>query len=127
MQQQTIEFSADMQRILVAAARESGIHLKATIHAVATEPTHVHVHLSWKHDRLWKSMRSSIRSAMSRSMNAAFTRRDWFASSPSRKRVRSYSHFDHLMLTYWPKHRGLVWRREQSVRAAERRRESGRG
>lgn len=116
-----VSFTAPIQRLLVDAARAAGDHLEATVHAVATEPTHLHVLVSWDHERDWKSMRASIRSAMSRRLNEQVERRNWFADTPSRKRVRDREHFDYLMLTYLPKHHGAKWFSDADVQAAKRR------
>jgi REP element-mobilizing transposase RayT len=115
----TVIFTPAIQRLLVDTARKTGEHLDATIHAVATEPTHAHVLVSWSHDRDWKSMRASIRSALSRGLNEQVEKRNWFADSPSRKHVRDYEHFDYLMLTYLPKHGGAKWFRDFDVQAAK--------
>ncbi len=105
-----VAFTPQMQALLVETARAAGGFIAATVHAVATDPTHVHVLVSWRDEgRTWKSARASIRSAMSRKLNETYERRTWFADTPSRKQVKDRAHFDHLVTTYLPKHRGVVW------------------
>jgi REP element-mobilizing transposase RayT len=112
-----ILFTTEMQSELIAAARRAGLFLNAHVRGCATEPTHMHVLVSWSHDREWKSIRTSIRSAMSRAMNDGFGKRDWFSDSPSRKRVRDHEHFDYLILSYLPDH-ASCWVREADRMAA---------
>ncbi len=77
--------------------------------------------IHWRHGREWKSVRASVRSALSRGLNERFGKRDWFADTPSRKRVRDHEHFDYLLLSYLPRHGGAYWFREASVGEAESR------
>ncbi|MBI1369743.1 MAG: hypothetical protein GC162_13940 [Planctomycetes bacterium] len=114
-------FEREHQLLIVRIARGADAFIDAIVHAVATEPTHAHVLISWKHDRDWKSMRTSVRSAITRALNEQFGKRSWFSDSPSRKRVHDIEHFDYLMLEYLPKHSGVQWFREADVKAARRR------
>lgn len=66
-------------------------------------------------------MRASIRRALSTKLNQRFERRDWFADSPSRKRVREHEHFDYLMLSYLPDHRGAMYCNESDLLHAQQR------
>jgi REP element-mobilizing transposase RayT len=114
-------FAAVQQDLLIEAVLGTGAPLDATIHAIATEPTHIHVLVSWAHSRTFRSMRASIRGAMTRVLNERFGKRTWFSDSPSRKRVLDHEHFDHLILEYLPSHRGVTWTCARDVAAAERR------
>ena len=111
-----VRFTPAMQGLLVETARGAGKHLDATVHAVFTEPTPIHVLVSWRHARGWKSMRSSIKHALTRAPGTKHGRRRWFVDSASRKRVRDGEHFAHLMTTYREKHRGARWAREEDLR-----------
>ena len=116
-----VVFTPPMQDTVARTLSDAGRFIDATVHGVSVDPTHVHVLVSWKHDRVWKSMRRSLRTAASKALNAAHGRRDWFADQPSRKCVRSAEHFDYLLLEYLPKHGGVVWRRAISVDKAQQR------
>lgn len=105
----TVYLISVMQRTIIATTREAMKHLDAELHAIACEPTHTHVLMSWKHDRVWKSMRGSLQSALSRALNKHFGKREWWAENPSRKRVKDREHFDYLMGEYLPKHGGEQW------------------
>ena len=104
-----VTFDSSMQPLLLEALQVAVKHLGITAHAIAIEPSHVHVLVSWTHDRQCKSVRASLRSAMSRALNQAYQKRTWFADTPSRKQVKEQSHFNHLVETYLPKHQGTVW------------------
>lgn len=117
-------FDDAMYALLIETARGAGGFLDAVIHAAFAEPSHFHVLASWRHSREWKSMRSSIRSALTRAMNQRFGKRDWFADTPSRKWVKDRAHFDFLVTQYSQKHRGAVWCRPEDLKAA-REREKG--
>jgi hypothetical protein len=116
-----VNFTPDMQQVVVETLIQAGRFVDAVIHAVAMEPTHVHVQVSWKHGRTWKSMRASLRNAVTQALNRHCGKRDWFADQPSRKRIRDLEHFDYLLLVYVPKHRGVVWQRPKSLHDAHAR------
>ncbi|MCK4872789.1 MAG: hypothetical protein KAS72_08705 [Phycisphaerales bacterium] len=105
---QMVNFTHQMQQCLVDAAIQAQTHVQTTVHAVATDPTHVHVLVSWNHARTWESIRRSLRHSFSRALNGQFTKRAWFAAQGSRKRIRDHAHFDHLTNVYLPDHRGVV-------------------
>jgi len=115
-------FDQRAQRNIIEAALNAQQHLDIIVHAVTTEPTHAHVLLSWRHDRNWLPLRNSIKTAISRSLNANIARRTWLSKNASRKRISDLQHFDYHMLKYLPKHAGIKWFREQDVQAARNRR-----
>ena len=123
--QPPILFDEDIQRALIVAAREAAAHQDFRLHCIATEPTHVHLLVSWKDDRTWQRMRTGIKQSLTRALNrtlgpraglpaASESKRDqrgkWFSGGASRKRVRDGDHFDHLINEYLPSHRGAFWR-----------------
>jgi REP element-mobilizing transposase RayT len=126
--QAAVLFNQDIQRALICAAREAATHQKVRLHCIATEPTHVHVLVSWKDDRTWQRMRTGLKQSLARTLNrtpgpraglpAAMggeddERRKWFSDGASRRRVRDRRHFDHLIDEYLPSHRGAFWRESQ--------------
>ncbi len=84
-------------------------HLSARCHGITTEATHVHILISWKSQRSWSSIRTSIKRAMSCSLNEEFGKHRWFSESASRKQICDQDHFNYLMTKYFPNHRGLSW------------------
>jgi hypothetical protein len=84
----SVTFDAVMQEHLIGAARHAGVCLDATVHCVGTEPTHLHILLSWRHDRDWQAMRRSLRAGLTRAMNERFGKRPWFSQNSSRRKVK---------------------------------------
>jgi hypothetical protein len=103
-------FDAAMQRVLINAAIEAFEHQSVRGHLIATEPTHLHILVSWQTNHAWELVRRRLRSSLTRQLNQAFEKCEWFSKQPSRKRVADRKHFDYLMERYLPKHRGLKWR-----------------
>jgi len=122
--QAAIIFDEHMCSIIIDAVRDAASHLNVTVHAIAIEPTHVHVLMSWSHDRDWKSMRRSIKIAISRALNTHLHKRTWLSKNASRKHIQDQAHFDYHLLEYLPKHGGTHWYRQQDVDAARRRAQS---
>ena len=123
--QPPVLFDEHVQRTLIDAAREAALHQEFRVHCVATEPTHVHVLVSWKDDRTWQRMRTNVKQSLTRTLNrtlepraglpaAMESKRDrcrkWFSGGASRKRVRDRGHFEYLIDEYLPSHRGAFWR-----------------
>ena len=117
----TAHFDERVQRIIVEAARDAAKHLDAVLHIVATDATHAHLLLSWRHDRPWWSMRRSVKYALTRALKQRVEARTWLSGGASRKQVRGHDHFDYLLLAYLPDHCGVSYREGASVTAAEKR------
>ena len=69
--------------------------------------------VSWKDDRIWKTLRNSIKSSITRALNQTFKRRRWLEEGASRRKVNNQEHFDYLVVTYVPEHRGWKWSEEK--------------
>lgn len=108
-QQDTVSFDRRIQRLIIEEALVAFDFQNLRGHFIATDPTHIHVLLSWNTEAVWQSVRSSVRSSLTRRLNREIQRRTWFAKQPSRKRVRDQQHFEHLIRSYLPRHRGLNW------------------
>jgi hypothetical protein len=99
-------FDPEIQKSLIARAQEACVHLDCRLHGFATELGHVLV--SWKHSRTWQSIRTSIKSSLTRCMREKHLGIE-FSRGASRKHVEKRPHFDHLMETYLPDHPGWGW------------------
>lgn len=115
LKQAVVRFDASVQRYLIEASLEACEHQQLCCHFIATETTHIHVLVSWKTDRTWQLMRKQIRGNITRRLNEACQRQEWFSKSPSRKRVKDETHFDYLVNQYLPKHQGLKWMEERGI------------
>jgi REP element-mobilizing transposase RayT len=101
-------FDSDVQEIMIDELGVTAEHRRFRLHSVATDPTHLHALMSWSDERSVKELRRGIRESITRRLNK-HQRRTWFVHRGSRKRVSDREHFDHLMKTYLPKHRGWKW------------------
>ncbi len=107
-----VEFNHDMLQCLIekliAVCMGDGYRL----HGTATESSHLHTLVSWQDvGTRWSKVCGRIKNLLSLSLSrrAGTTGRPWFVQGASRKRVHKPSHFDYLMQTYLPRHRGLQW------------------
>ena len=102
-------FNEAVQRLIIDECLIAAEHRRFRVHGVATEPTHVHVLISWSDDRTFEELRRGLRESISRRLNAR-RRRPWLEQGGSRKRVEHRAHFNYLMDRYQPKHSGWKWR-----------------
>jgi hypothetical protein len=109
LQDAAIQFTHDMQQVMIDALLEAFAFQSLRGHFVATESTHVHVLVSWTSDKTWEDVRRGLRNSLTRQLNRAIEKREWFSKQPSRKRVADRKHFDYLVAGYLPRHRGLKW------------------
>ncbi|MCH8344794.1 MAG: hypothetical protein IH983_12515 [Planctomycetes bacterium] len=109
MKHPVVGFARKHQQLMIETTLEASARIDCALHAVATDPTHIHVLMAWRDGRSWKQVRASVRSALSRRLNAALGRRAWFVDSASRQRVKDAKHMAHLRRAYLPSHRGLKW------------------
>lgn len=104
-------FDGLAQDFLVRMAYDFCVRRGYRLHAIATDPTHVHVVVSWRDGMTWTSIRQSLKNLLSLGLNRMHPGRSekWFSRGASRKRVRDAAHLRHLLETYLPRHRGLRW------------------
>jgi hypothetical protein len=106
-----VVFDASLQVMLVKESRIAGEEQRYRVHYLATEPTHLHALVSWADDRPWLKIRSGLKASLTRRLNCDVNRRDkWFVENASQKQVKDDEHFDHLVNSYLPSHRGWKWR-----------------
>ena len=105
-----VRFDDEAQTVIAKSILATQPFLGILVHAIACEDSHVHVLLSWNHQRAVMSVSKSIKTRITRELNEQFDERPWLSKGGSLKRVVERSHFDHLVDTYLPRHRGLFWR-----------------
>ena len=103
-------FGNTEQLVLLDELETACIAQGYSLHHAATDESHAHVLVSWKKNRKWQVVRAKLGESMTRRLNLDIKRRQWFAKSPSRKRVENQEHFDYLTQIYLPNHRGWKWR-----------------
>jgi REP element-mobilizing transposase RayT len=110
--QPRVTFGPFHQRVMIWITYDACVRRNWRLHAVATESTHIHILASWRSDEPWReiSRRLKVLSSLMLGRKMGKTGRKWFVRKGSRKRVRDRTHFDYLMDSYLPKHRGLRWR-----------------
>jgi hypothetical protein len=111
----TTQFAECHQKQLILNVLESRLPQRFEPYFIATDITHVHVLLSWRDGRKAEKVRALLKGSMTRSMNTAFGRQNWFVEGGSLKRVRDRDHFDYLVSKYLPRHTGLKWSRSRGI------------
>ena len=106
--EETVCFNAHVQAVLIDELRVASQHRRYRLHGVATDPSHLHVLLSWIDERGFELVRRGVRESITRRLNT-LERRRWLIHRGSRRRIRDHRHFDHLMESYLPSHRGACW------------------
>ena len=101
-------FDAAVQRGLLARFHEACGCIDVRFHGGATEAGHFHGLVSWRHRRTWMSVRTSIKSSLTRYLHDQHPGVE-LSRGASRKRVTDRKHFDHLLRTYLPDHPGWGW------------------
>lgn len=99
----------EQQRAIIAQSIEAAKRLGSRLHAVATEPTHLHLLVSWATERDWEPIRASFKKSLTLRLKSKFGGRRWLSGNGSRKRVKDQEHFDYLRGKYLPDHRGWKW------------------
>ncbi|MHB1156512.1 MAG: hypothetical protein ACYC26_06700 [Phycisphaerales bacterium] len=110
-----VTLTDEQQHDLIECILEAAAHQQLRVHFVATEPTHLHMLVSWTKQAGWAKVRSGVGQSMTRMLNQTRGEQTWFAKSPSRKQVRDREHFDHLTTTYLPRHRGWKWSEKRGL------------
>lgn len=104
------EFDATIQRMMLASVLETSTRIACRVHGVATDPTHIHLLTSWVDpSAAWQAKRNSFKRWITGKLRGELEGRRWFSRGASRKRVLDQEHFDYLMATYLPQHRGWKW------------------
>jgi REP element-mobilizing transposase RayT len=116
MTDELVLFDEAMQKAFLDEVQVAARHQSFRPHFVATEPTHIHVLVSWHDDqRGFEKLRASIRQSLSRRLGREFGRRDWLSEGGSRNRVSNQDHYDYLVCTYLPRHGGWKWSEERGL------------
>jgi hypothetical protein len=110
-----VEFSEAHQLAMIDEVHVAAAKQEFRVHFVATEPTHIHVLVSWKDERPFEKLRASIRQSLSRRPGKDLERRTWLSEGGSRRRVSNQEHFDYLVTTYLPQHGGWKWSEERGL------------
>ncbi|MEM7575960.1 MAG: transposase [Planctomycetota bacterium] len=102
-------FTLETREAMITVLRDSAVPQNFELHAIATDPSHIHALIAWHDDRTAVRMRQKLKESLTRSLNQRFDRRTWFGRGGHDRRVRDRTHFDHLRNTYLPGHAGPNW------------------
>jgi REP element-mobilizing transposase RayT len=123
---EAVLFDRALQRALIEEAQTACRHQQIRLHGGSTEPTHVHLLVSWKHGKSWMAVRTGLKTSLSLRLKREGEERDcqsgendghneegrWelrLSRGGSRKHVKDREHFSHLMRKYLPDHGGVKW------------------
>ncbi len=109
MKQGGVMWEAAHQRAALEAVLEKCGVKGWTLLAGATEPTHVHVVVSWRDEVAWLAVRAGLKGEITRRLNAGFAKRRWLSEGGSRKQVCDAEHLWTLRASYLPSHRGWAF------------------
>lgn len=111
------QFTFEQQQLLIATFADVCANLRWRLHAVATDPSHVHLLVSWREFSPWQDISRRLKNIASLALGrqVGVTDRKWFSRGGSRKRVRDREHFDYLVRQYLPSHRGVCWREGEEL------------
>ncbi len=107
--QEATTFNRSTQQTLINIVREACYHQSLRLHAITTDASHVHILISWPAGKPVVRIRQNLKQSLTRRLNEQIRKTQWFSRGGSQKRVKDRKHFDHLMKTYLPNHRGLGW------------------
>jgi len=113
MPQDAVLLSEAQQRLAIEALLTTAGHIDATLHAIASEPTHLHILASWRDERTFDKVSVSLKRGITITLQRAFGKQRWLSRDFSRKRVEDREHFDHLVTNYFPKHSGWNWNQQR--------------
>ena len=107
-----VSFDMDDQRVLIWIAHDACMRRDWRLHFIATDPSHVHILVSWRSQESWEHVRTRLKTLASLMLGRKRSEpgRRWISRKGSRKRVQDRKHFDYLVGQYLPGHRGLRWR-----------------
>lgn len=108
-----VTFDIRMRHVIIDAVRQSCEARNWRLHQVCATSTHVHILISWRGFIDWKHTSDTLKRHVGIALSKALGRRGpWFSRGQSAKRVTDRAHFNHLMRTYLPNHRGAAFWRE---------------
>ncbi len=93
--QATVTFASNVHTEIVKRVLVACDCIDVRCHTIATDSSHIHLLLSWKHERTPQSISQSIKSSLTRRLNEKYGRQKWFSKAGSLKRVKDRRHFNH--------------------------------
>jgi hypothetical protein len=109
--QEPVEFTKQIQDVMIAGAYDICQRRHWRLHAVAFELSHLHLLFSWKEFIEWLEVRAKLKNLLSLFLGRMHGEQgiNWFSDGGSRKRVHDRKHFNYLIETYIPKQSEAKW------------------
>jgi hypothetical protein len=89
MAEDEVTFTEEHEKTMIDEVHVAAGKQSFRVHYVATEPTHIHILVSWKDDRPFEKLRASIRQSISRRLGKDYGRRTWLSEGGSRRKVNA--------------------------------------
>ena len=107
-----VPFDDAIQRILLRGSREICAARGWRLHAGGTDPTHLHLLVSWRPFVPSSDVLNKLKNVLSYMLGREVgpTGRRRFVRGGSRRRLTGRGHFDHLVRRCFPHHPGVYWR-----------------
>jgi hypothetical protein len=114
---EVVNFDTGMQRVLIAGGYDICSRREWRLHAVGTDGTHAHYLISRPGYFEFLEVRDKLKNLLSLFLGryTSVSGRQWFAAGGSNQRVKDQAHFDRLVTTYLPDHRGVFWKEGMEV------------
>ncbi|MEM9186917.1 MAG: hypothetical protein AAGB00_10520 [Planctomycetota bacterium] len=109
MKQDAVLFDEQQQRVAIDAVLTTAEHIVASVHAIATELTHLHLLTSWRDERPHDKVSTSFKRGVTITLRRNCDEKKWLSRDHSRKRVEDREHFEYLIEEYLPNHSGWKW------------------
>jgi REP element-mobilizing transposase RayT len=103
------EFGELLQRAMIEELRAAAHFQKFRLHAVATEPTHLHSLLSWPDERSPPALNLGVKKSLTIRLKKQVAERTWFSKGGNERQVKKLEHFNYLVNEYLPSHGGWKW------------------
>ncbi|WP_442484652.1 hypothetical protein [Aeoliella sp. SH292] len=106
----TVSLADEVQLAIIATLLKASPHVDCRPHSIATDNNHIHLLVSWKNEeRGWEQTRSSFKKSMTLELKGLDSSHKWLSRDASRKQIQDRDHFDYLVNSYLPDHRGWKW------------------
>jgi len=109
MKQAEAEFGEPLQLLLISESKTAARFQRFRLHAVATEPSHLHALMSWPDDRSPARINDSMKKSLTICLKKNIAERIWFSKGGNERHVKDLKHFEYLMTEYLPSHSGWKW------------------
>ncbi len=115
-----VVFTEYIQRRLILGSHDVCSRRNWRLHAIGTDPTHIHLLISWRGFVDSRTMMNQLKNVLSflLGQDPGPIGRRWFVRDGSRRRVIRPDHYDYLLGTYLPNHPGLFWSEGTALPAA---------